>query len=39
MQNIKSPTYGADTPKHMRSDHTNMAACFVFGKHLIHAWT
>jgi hypothetical protein len=28
MQNITSPTYSADTPKHMRSDNTNMAAYF-----------
>ena len=28
MQNIKCATELADTRKHRRSDHTNMAACF-----------
>jgi hypothetical protein len=28
MENITSATEGADIPKHMSSDHTNMAECF-----------
>jgi len=28
LEYIKSAAYNADTPKHMTSDHTNIAACF-----------
>jgi len=28
MQNIKSPAHSADTTKHIRSHHTNIAAYF-----------